>query len=136
MMIFNELKIILIGLIAYLGIDFIWLGFLMRNFYIRELGNKLKMVNGNLVLHWPSAIAAWFLLVLGIYVFVLPRVMLASIIQAFLYGALYGIIVYGAYNLTNYATLAGWTLNVVIADIMWGAVINGIVTSILWYFKK
>ena len=136
MMTFQDLKIILLGQLSFILIDLVWLGFIMRDFYIKHLGHKMRMMGNSIAPHWPSAIIVWFLLVLGIYIFVLPRIEHLFWFYAFGYGALYGFIVYGIYNLTNYAMFTDWPFIVVMADVSWGVVINGIVTCILWYLNK
>lgn len=44
---------------------------------------------------------------------------------AFLYGAALGLVAYGTYDLTNYALLKAWPLAMTIADMAWGAAIQG-----------
>ena len=38
-------------------------------------------------------------------------------------GALLGLVLYAFYDLTNYATLEGWTLQMTITDILWGVLV-------------
>ncbi|MCI0353610.1 MAG: DUF2177 family protein, partial [Acidobacteria bacterium] len=39
-------------------------------------------------------------------------------------GALFGFILYAGYDLTNYATLKGWSLKAALIDIVWGTVLT------------
>lgn len=39
-------------------------------------------------------------------------------------GALFGLIAYATYDLTNYATLRPWTLKLVLMDLAWGAIVS------------
>ena len=71
----------------------------------------------------------YLLLAVGIVVFVLPRVEHASLLSAFLWGAAFGLVVYGVYDLTNYATISKWPVLVTLADIGWGAFICGVTTA-------
>ena len=36
------------------------------------------------------------------------------------YGALFGLVTYSAYDLTNLATLKNWPLEIALIDIVWG----------------
>ena len=58
--------------------------------------------------------------VLAFTIFVAPRA--NSLSGAAILGALFGLVVYGVYDLTNYSTLREWPLRLTIADIVWGAV--------------
>ena len=40
-------------------------------------------------------------------------------------GALFGLILYGVYDLTNLAILEKWTRSMTVADIAWGCVLCG-----------
>ena len=48
-------------------------------------------------------------------------------------GALFGFIAYATYDLTNYATLRGFPLNIVFIDLAWGAVVAAL-TSLAGYY--
>jgi len=39
-----------------------------------------------------------------------------------LFGALFGLITYATYDLTNLATLKNWSLAVTVVDLIWGTV--------------
>ena len=40
-------------------------------------------------------------------------------------GALFGVIAYATYDLTNYATLKVWTLQLTVLDMIWGGFVTG-----------
>ena len=46
-----------------------------------------------------------------------PTVSLAAV-----YGALFGLVVYGVYDFTNYSTLRQWPFVLTLADVAWGVV--------------
>jgi len=56
---------------------------------------------------------------------------------AAVYGALFGLFTYATYDLTNYATLRNWTLQLTVVDVAWGTIL-GAVTSIatVWVVSK
>jgi uncharacterized membrane protein len=52
-------------------------------------------------------------------------------------GALFGLITYATYDLTNLATLKDWPVKVVVVDMAWGAVLAATVcTSSYWIASK
>jgi uncharacterized membrane protein len=61
---------------------------------------------------------------------ILPAVEKHSLIHALSYGALFGLITYATYDLTNLATMKDWPLLVTIVDLMWGMVLSASVSVI------
>jgi uncharacterized membrane protein len=55
--------------------------------------------------------------------------------QAFFNGALFGLAAYGTYNLTNYAVLASWPLDITLKDWAWGTFITGLISSLGFAFQ-
>ncbi|HUS52203.1 MAG TPA: DUF2177 family protein [Candidatus Bathyarchaeia archaeon] len=108
----------------FIGLDFIWLGFIARNFYDQQLEAFTRTLN------WPPAILTYILIPLGIFLFVLPKVSKKQA-SSFFWGAVFGLIVYGVYDLTNLAILAGWSLAMVVGDILWGMFICGTTSLIV-----
>jgi uncharacterized membrane protein len=47
-------------------------------------------------------------------------------VAALIGGALLGILAYGTYEFTNYATLRDWSIEQVAADTIWGGVLTGV----------
>ena len=73
----------------------------------------------------PAAVFYLFY-VLGVVWFVsIPALNVGSIAQAFFAGAVLGALAYGTYEFTNFATLKGWTAQMVMVDVIWGAVLTG-----------
>ena len=64
---------------------------------------------------------------------VLPAVASGSWVEALWKGALIGLLAYGAYDLTNQATIANWPVLVTIIDIGWGIIVTSL-TSVIAYF--
>ena len=63
----------------------------------------------------------------GILWFVsLPALRQGDPIAALIGGALLGLLAYGTYEFTNYATLRDWSLEQVIVDTLWGGFLTGI----------
>ncbi|MDH3254732.1 MAG: DUF2177 family protein [Acidobacteriota bacterium] len=97
-------------------IDLLWLGVIARSFYRSELGHLMR---GDV--NWAAAVAFYVVFVLGIVVLVVwPAMERESLAQALLLGALFGLVTYAAYDLTNLATLEGFPLRLVVVDMIWG----------------
>jgi uncharacterized membrane protein len=128
-MIMHMLKVYGAILPVFLAIDFLWLGVVMSKFYKDELGVLARVSDGALTpVLWAAAIV-YVLIPLGVVLFALPRVSqqhLAS--SALLWGFIYGIVLYGVYDMTNYSLVSKWSLRMSIVDILWGGVINAVVT--------
>ncbi|MET1067940.1 MAG: DUF2177 family protein [Pseudomonas prosekii] len=100
-------------LLAFLLLDGLWLGVLMAPTYHALLGS--------LMLEQPllaPAAAFYLLYIVGCVVFVvLPA---QSWQRAARLGALLGLVAYGTYDLTNWATLNGWPAQLALMDMAWG----------------
>ncbi len=110
-------------LLVFLGIDALWLKWVMKPLFDRHVGHLLAD-------QVRLAVAAGFYLfyVGGIgYFAVLPA---GSWPEALAKGALLGLIAYGTYEATNMATLKGWQWSLVIVDLAWGATLTGLVALV------
>jgi uncharacterized membrane protein len=67
---------------------------------------------------------------------IIPAIEKQSAIRALLLGAIFGLITYATYDLTNYATLKGFPLNVVIIDLIWGTFLTATVSLAGYYITK
>ena len=107
----------LVSGIAFLALDAAWLWFMGSALYRAQLGN---LVLERFLL--APAIAFYLLYPVGIAVFaVAPALQAASGAVALGYGLLFGFLAYSTYNLTNMATVRGWSPVVTGIDIGWGA---------------
>ena len=129
-MVYKEIKKYLIALVVVLAIDLTWILIIMQSFYNEQLSGFLRP---EVVPVW-SAVLAWLLIPLGIVLFVLKIAKNEK--ESFIYGALYGLILYGVYDFTNYASLANWTLTMLVVDIVWGMVLCSVSSLILYYIYK
>ena len=114
------LKLYLATFVAFFAIDMVWLGLVARSFYRRHLGFLLAP-NPN----WLAAIIFYLLFILGILLFVvLPGLKGNSLRITLLYAALFGLITYATYDLTNLATVKNWPVLVTVVDLIWGTVLS------------
>ena len=115
----------LFTLASFVMLDAVWLGIIARDFYKSNLGYIMGPVN------WTAAVVFYLLFLVGVNYFALWPALKANSMQlALLNGAFFGFICYATYDLTNLATLDKWPLNVVIIDMLWGAVLGALVTLI------
>ena len=106
----------LLTMVVFFAIDLVWLGTLAKNLYAKQLGH-LMAENVN----WAAALVFYLIYIAGILVFaVYPAVEKDSLMYAIVYGALFGLVAYATYDLTNYATLKDWPVKIVIIDLIWG----------------
>jgi uncharacterized membrane protein len=107
------------ALVTLVGLDAIWLGVVAASLYRDALG-PLMADPVNL-----GAAAAFYLLYpVGLVVFVVRPGESATGAAVALRGALFGLIAYATYDLTNLATLKGFPATIAVIDMLWGAVIS------------
>ncbi|MEO1514218.1 MAG: DUF2177 family protein [Bacteroidota bacterium] len=118
------LSYVLISLVFF-AIDIVWLGFIGKNLYQKQLGHLLRAD-----VNWTAAFVFYALYIVGIMVFcILPAAEQSSLWYAVTYGAFFGFITYATYDLTNLATLEGWPLPIVFIDITWGTFLGCLVST-------
>ena len=109
-------KLYLVSLASFLAIDMLWLGLVARSFYQQSLGFLLAP-NTN----WLAAGIFYLLFVAGILFFVVaPGLESGSLKITLLRAALFGLITYATYDLTNLATIKNWPLLITVVDMLWG----------------
>lgn len=118
-------RLYLIALAIFLALDMTWLGFVAKNFYAKHLGYLMRTD-----INWTAAILFYLLFIVGLVVFVVtPAIEKGSWVQALALGALFGLVSYATYDLTNLATVKNWPLSVTIVDLVWGAVLAAAVST-------
>lgn len=126
------LKLYLVSLAAFFAIDMLWLGLAARSFYQQQIG-FLMAPRPN----WIVAVIFYLLFVVGLLVFVvLPGLGANSLKTTLERAALYGLITYATYDLTNLATLEDWPALLSMVDMLWGTVLSVLVSSISFIVGK
>ena len=104
-------------LVTFLLCDAVWLGLVAPRFYQSQIGFLLRDTP-----NWYAAGIFYILYVAGLTVFVVrPAIRHESIWQGARMGALFGLVTYATYDLTNLATIKDWPLPVTLVDLTWGA---------------
>ncbi len=115
----------LVSVPLFLVIDLMWLGFVAKDFYREQIGTLLLEQ-----FNWPAAFLFYGLFLVGLTFFAIhPALKSGVLMNALLYGALFGFFTYATYDLTNLATLKGWTVSLAVVDIAWGTFLGGTVSA-------
>lgn len=126
------IKLYAIALPVFIVIDLIWLGLVAKNFYKDQIGFLMKSD-----VNWTAAIVFYLLFIVGLVLFVIaPAIEKNSWMNALLFGALFGLITYATYDLTNLATLKDWPLLVTFVDLAWGAVLAASVSTVTYFIAS
>ncbi len=89
----------------------------------------------------PNFFAAglfYLVFIFGMVVFIVePGVREGTLMQSVSRGALFGLVTYATYDLTNLATLEGWPVLLTVVDLTWGTVLSAAVTLVsVWAGKR
>ena len=126
------LKLYLISFTTFIAIDMVWLVLVAKNFYAKTLGFLMSPT-----VNWIAAILFYLLFIVGVVVFVVtPSLKQQSWLQALLLGALFGLITYATYDLTNLATIKSWPLIVTVVDMIWGTTLSASISVITYFIAK
>ena len=107
---------------VFIVVDLIWIVLVVLDMYEREIGEMLSdSPNGAAAGIFSIGYIAGILLLAS-----LPAVAKNSWKTAAINGGVMGAIAYGTYTVTNYTVLTGWTMTLVVTDILWGAFITAL----------
>jgi uncharacterized membrane protein len=110
------------ALITLMTADYFWLGTLMADFYKSHIGDVL-LAQPRLV----PALGFYLMYIAGLLFFAVSQgVAKHSLLSSIVRCALFGIVSYGTYDLSNWATLTMWTADITAADMIWGATVSAI----------
>ncbi len=126
------IKLFITALPVFFIIDMIWLVLVAKKFYNEQIGFLLKPD-----INWSAAIIFYLLFIAGLVVFVIsPAIEKNSWIHAMLFGALFGLVTYATYDLTNLATMKDWPLLITIVDLIWGSVLAASISVITYFLSE
>lgn len=107
---------------VFVAIDMLWLTVIAKDFYKQQLG-KLLAEKASLA----PAVIFYMLFIVGLVVFVIKPGLDAPISTTMWRAALFGLVTYATYDLTNQATLKNWPQIITVVDLIWGVMISTIV---------
>lgn len=123
------LKLFAIALPTFLAIDMVWLLVIARSFYQRQIGHLMAAQ-----VNWIAALSFYVIFLCGLIIFVIaPAVEKRLWSQALTMGALFGLVTYATYDLTNLAVAKDWPVLVTLVDLVWGAVLSASVATITYF---
>ena len=116
-------------LVPLVALDMLWILAIAKTFYAKQVG-FLFSASINLM---PAAFF-YPLYALGVMLLaVVPGVAAASWVEALWRGALLGLVAYGAYDLTNQATISGWPTTMTLVDMAWGTTVTALTSVVAYY---
>jgi len=121
-----------VAFVAFAAIDALWLSTMGPLLYRPTLGDILLAE-----LRIGPAIAFYLVYPLGILVLaVLPALKSGSLAAAIGSGIVLGAVCYATYDLTNFATLRNWTLQLTLLDITYGAIVSGLAAAVAFWVAR
>lgn len=114
---------------AFFALDFVWLTTANPRLYQPYLRDVLSPQP-------KLGVAAGFYLlyVVGIIALaVVPGLREGQVLGALWRGALFGLLAYATYDLTNLATVRDWPWQISVIDMVWGTALNSVVAVVGFY---
>lgn len=99
----------------------------IRNIFSKQI---VDVQNSPLKMDFLAAVLCYVLIVFGLYYFIIRE--RKSIFEAFMFG----VVIYGIYELTTKAIITNWRWQTVLLDTVWGGILFTIVTAIFYQYKK
>ncbi len=128
----ENIKTFLVAFAVFLGIDMLWLTIIASKFYKSQIGHlmadKAKLL--------PAAIFYLLFIAAMIYFVIVPALEHQNLTRLIISAAIFGLVTYATYDLTNMATLKDWPLLVTVVDIAWGTFISLAVSLITYFIRK
>ena len=118
----KSVREVLISIVALLVLDGIYI-YLTHKIFADQIVNIQRVV---MTLKPLGAVVCYALLIAALNYFIIQRN--RSISEAFFLG----LVIYGVYDSTNYATLKKWEPSVAIMDTLWGGSLFALTTAITY----
>lgn len=114
---------------TFMIIDMIWLGFVAKDLYRKEMG-PLLTENFKVV---PAA--AFYILYVAavVYFAVMPAFRSGQWTDAIVPGLIFGLVAYATYDLTALAVVRDWPLRLSLIDLAWGTSLTALSAGIAAY---
>ncbi len=108
-------------------LDAFWLGLIAPSFYKKHIGFIMAEKP-----NWFAALAFYLIFIAGVTLFVVYPGWknVDSFLKIGLLGAIFGLVTYATYDLTNQATLKNWPYIVTIIDLLWGTLLTAVVSIV------
>ena len=120
---------ILVAFITVIVMDAVWLS-LNYNYHSKLI---TTVQHSPIAVRLIPAIAVYILIPLAVTYFAVNEA--KSVKNAGMKGALLGLSMYGLYDLTNLATLKGWTYEMALKDTAWGTLVCATSAAVAYKFN-
>lgn len=118
--------------VVFFAIDLVWLGVIAKNLYAKHLGYLMAPS-----VNWIAAVLFYLLFILGLLVFVVePALVKQNLAELILMAALFGLVTYATYDLTNLATVKDWPVIITLIDLAWGMSLSVLVSTISYFILR
>ena len=130
-----ELKNRVLSTLTLLILDGLWINFFMKDKYNKMIKN---IQNSDIQVNKVFAVASYTLMVVGLNLFVLPRLDVnnINIKDCLLYGFTFGIVLYGVYDFTIAAVLKKWDIDLAYIDVLWGGFVYFAASYVLLFMNN
>lgn len=118
-------KLFSVMFLVFIALDLLWLGVIAKSYYRENLAMFITKD-----FNWYAAILFYLIFIGGMVYFVFisgPAGL--SYVQVLTRAAIFGLVTYATYDLTNLATLREWPLWLSVVDISWGIALSSLVSS-------
>jgi len=122
----HEIKKIIILVLVMLALDGVYMYVMGRTF--TDMIMTIQRVS--MIFRPLGAILCYILLSIALYYFIVRRN--RPIIEAFLLG----VVIYGVYDSTNYATLKKWKPEFAVIDTLWGGTLFALTTQFVYNISR
>jgi uncharacterized membrane protein len=128
-----KLPVYWLSMSLFLAVDAVWLSIMTPLVYQPALESIISESPRLL-----PAMSFYIAYAIGIVILIVkPSLqMKSSVRQALKKGVVFGMLAYGTYELTNFATISAWPVHIVILDILWGGLITGFVAAVVYKYAK
>lgn len=127
--IMNKLLYFIVVFLIYILLDGTMIALFMGKYFgaVVEKIQRGRKMNARIL----PGILCFLLISFGIVYFVLDRIRDDHIIEdSFKYGGVFGAVVYGVFDLTNYSMFSDYTAGTVLIDMTWGTILGSVVSMI------
>lgn len=116
---------VIVTLLLFTLVDLVWLVRVAPKLYRKYIGH-LMSDRVNLV----GAGLFYIVFIVGLVYFVIgPNI--NDPLMAFLSGAMFGLVTYATYDLTNLATLKSWPVTITVIDLIWGTFVTAVTSGLV-----
>ena len=125
----NKILCFIVVFLLYIILD----GTMITLFMGKYFGGVVEKIQGGrkMSVRILPAVICFLILAFGLVYFVLDRIRDDHIVEdSFRYGGVFGAVVYGVFDLTNYSMFSDYTIGTVLIDMAWGTILGSVVSMI------